>query len=138
MNRLMLILLALAVPPAFAQPTYLEPIHEIKDEFLTGYWDEHSLESMQATTKSRLATIAENAPKQPVNICKELQEQISAEAFSACSAARSSNSAIARASNYIRAASLSDNQKLANYAVTEARKSMSEALVVKMVNEVLR
>ena len=134
MNRLMLILLALAVQPAFAQPTNLEPIHEIKDEFMTGYWDEHSLESMQATTKSRL----EYAPKPSVNICTELQAQISGEAFSACNAARESNSAVARASNYIRAASLSDNQKLANYAVTEARKSISEALVVKMVNEVLR
>ena len=134
MNRLMLILLALAVQPAIAKPTNLEPIHEIQDEFMTGFWDEHSLKSMQATTKSRL----EYAPKPPVNICNELKAQISGKAFTACNAARESNSAVARASNYIRAASLSDSQKLANYAVAEARKSLSEELVVKMVSEVLR
>ena len=131
----MLIILALAVQPAFANPTNLQPIHEIPNEFNTGYWDEHNLEEMQATAKSRLETIAENKPKAPINICLKLSDQISIEALGYCNEAQKSKVAVARATLFLKSAYLSDNQKLANFAVSEARKSVTNAKMQEIVNQ---
>ena len=132
----MLILLALAVQPAFAQTTNLEPIQEISDKYMTGYWDEHSLHSMKAMTKLRLETAAQNKQKAPANLCLTLRDQISTETFDYCQQGIASNTAIKRATLLLKAAYISDNQQLANYAVAVARISMTDALVQDLVNQI--
>ena len=135
MNRLLLIILLLTTQIALAKPANLEPIVELEDEYNVGYWNEHDLESMKEMTKLRLETIAENKPKAPINICLKLSDQISIEALGYCNEAQKSKAAVERATLFLKSAYLSDNQKLANFAVSEARKSVTNAKMQEIVNQ---